>query len=703
VNEQRHPRLPWALWVVAMLLLAATLVLTVPNGSFSADPLFITMAVAMVLGYDTVGALVASRNPRNPIGWLMMVVPIGFILGGLSSEYAEYAYLTNPGGLPFRIAAGWLSNWATVVSVVPIPIILTLFPDGRVPSPRWRFLPPATVACGVAVVIGEILNPGTMDITQGLLVPNPTAVPALEPLAHAALWVGGLGLLAMAIASIVALVSRFRRSRGEERQQIRWLLYVAALGGATMLLAILSGIGMQPGESRPLNDLGFFLFFVLIGTGVPVAIGLAVLRYRLWDLDIVVKKTVVAAVVIFLVTALSVVVLLVASGIVVGPISDRPELTLLAGVALGALLWPILRLSRRAADRFVYGGRATPYEVLTDFSERLAEAYSTEDVVPRMAAIVAAGTRAERATVWLLVGRELRPAGSWPSRPEEGPAPAASLQELTGDTFVIRHQGEQLGAITVSMPANDPMNPSKERLIRDLTSQAGLVLRNVRLIEELRASRRRLVAAQDAERRRLERNIHDGAQQQLVALAVKLRLAQQLTERDPSKTQEMLEQLQAETHEALEDLRDLARGIYPPLLADKGLTAALEAQARKVSVPVVVEPDGIRRYGEEVEAAVYFCCLEALQNVTKYASASRVRIGLSDDGRELSFEVQDDGAGFDPSATRSGTGLQGMVDRLEAIGGALSVSSAPDAGTRVAGRLPSGVEDPVTSASATRS
>ena len=693
MNEQRRAPLPWVLWGLAIVMGAATVALSVRNGRFSEDPLVLTMAVVMVLGYDTVGALVASRNPRNPIGWLMMAVGFGFILGGLTSEYAKYAYLTNPGGLPFRVAAGWLSSWADVVSVVPILIILTLFPDGRVPSPRWRFLPPATVACGIAVVIGAIVNPGTMDITQGVLVPNPTGVPALEPLTLAALWVGGLGLLAMAVASMVALVSRFLRSRGEERQQIRWLLYVAALGGATMLFAILSGIGMQPGESRPLNELGFTVFFLLIGIGVPLAIGVAVLRYRLWDLDIVVKKTVVAAVVIALVTALSVIVLLVASGIVVGPISDRPELTLLAGLAIGALLWPILRLSRRVADRFVYGGRATPYEVLTDFSDRLADAYSTEDIVPRMAAIVAAGTRAERATVWLLVGRELRPAGSWPSRPEGGPTPTASLEDLAGDAFVVRHQGEQLGAITVTMPANDPMNPSKEKLVRDLASQAGLVLRNVRLIEELRASRRRLVAAQDAERRRLERNIHDGAQQQLVALAVKLRLTEQLVERDPAKAREMLSQLQEQTHDALEDLRDLARGIYPPLLADKGLTAALEAQARKVSVPVVVEADSIGRYGQEIEAAVYFCCLEALQNVAKYASASSVAIGLSDDGRALSFEVRDDGAGFDPSTTRSGTGLQGMADRLEAIGGALSISSEPGAGTTVAGRLPIGAED----------
>jgi signal transduction histidine kinase len=245
-----------------------------------------------------------------------------------------------------------------------------------------------------------------------------------------------------------------------------------------------------------------------------------------------------------------------------------------------------------------------------------------------------------------------------------------------------------LGSITVAMPANDPMNPSKERLINDLTGQAGLVLRNVRLIEELRASRRRLVSAQDAERRRLERNIHDGAQQQLVALAVKLRLADQFLERDTGKSHQLLSQLQSDTHDALENLRDLARGIYPPLLADAGLPAALEAQARKSALPVSVEPNGVGRYPQEIEATVYFCVLEALQNVAKYSRASGVQIRLRDDATELGFEVQDDGVGFDTAEPTEGSGLQGMADRLEAVGGTFLISSAPGSGTTVSGRLP---------------
>jgi signal transduction histidine kinase len=251
----------------------------------------------------------------------------------------------------------------------------------------------------------------------------------------------------------------------------------------------------------------------------------------------------------------------------------------------------------------------------------------------------------------------------------------------------VRHQDELLGALSVATPPSDPMNPSKAKLVQDLAAQAGLVLRNVRLLEDLRESRRRIVAAQDERAKQLERNIHDGAQQQLVALTVKLRLLGQLASRDPVRTAEMASELQTEATEALEDLRDLARGIYPPLLADKGLGAALEAQARKAAVQVSVETDGVGRYPQDVESALYFCCLEALQNVAKYAHATHAEVRLSASGDELAFEVTDDGDGFDTGTMPPGSGLQGMADRLEALGGILEVRSEPGAGTTVTGRI----------------
>ncbi|MGA9161424.1 MAG: histidine kinase [Actinomycetota bacterium] len=689
-------RLPWVIWGFAVVLLAATAALGVRNGSLSEDPVFTATVIVMMVGYVSVGAFVSSRVPGNPVGWLLLATGIGFLISIATSEYARYALYTNPGSLPFAYGAAWLNNWGFLVAVGSVMLIVALFPDGSASSPRWRWLPPAIVADIAIGIVGSSLRAGPIDVSDAGVDPqNPTGIQTLTPVINPLLTIVGIVGIALGVLAVVSLVLRYRAATGEERQQIRWFAYVGFLAIALLLLTIVTSFGLAEGETTPLNNALFFGFFVMFGIGIPAAGAIAILRYRLWDLDVILKKTIVASVLVFFLTIVSLLVLLIVGGIVVGPLADSPGIALIAGVGVGALTWPLLRLSRRIADRLVYGRRATPYEVLTQFSDRMADSYATDDVLPRMASILGAGTGAKAVTVWLVVGSELRPATTWSDRPERDPRPAgpepmrsASLAELTGDVFVVRHQGEQLGAITASMHANDPMTPSKEKLIRDLAGQAGLVLRNVRLIEELRASRRRLVAAQDAERRRLERNIHDGAQQQLVALQVKQRLVEGMIERDPPKALELMSQLQDDTTGALETLRDLARGIYPPLLADQGLAAALGSQARKSPVPVSVQVDGVGRYPQDVEAAVYFCALEALNNLAKYAEASRATVSLSQSDGTLMFEVSDDGVGFDIGRASNGTGLQGMADRIEAIGGALDVRSAPGQGTTVLGRVP---------------
>jgi signal transduction histidine kinase len=338
----------------------------------------------------------------------------------------------------------------------------------------------------------------------------------------------------------------------------------------------------------------------------------------------------------------------------------------------------------------------------------MAGTYSLEDVLPRMAAILGEGTGARQARVWLKIGAELRPAASWGEAGGDDrslPAPEGELPAIgeASKVVAVRHQGDLLGALAVTKPQNEPLTAAEDKLVDDLAAQAGLVLRNVGLteelranVEELRASRQRIVAAQDAAARRLERNIHDGAQQQLVALAIKLRLMSSLVGRDAAKERELADQLMGEAQEALENVRDLARGIYPPLLQDAGLLAALQAQARKSSLPVTVEADGISRYPQEQEAAVYFCALEALQNVAKYAGATRVAVRLREQDGHVIFEVTDDGVGFDPKLRGYGTGLQGMADRLAALAGKLIVTSSPGAGTTVKGSVPVRVSDPDT-------
>jgi signal transduction histidine kinase len=374
---------------------------------------------------------------------------------------------------------------------------------------------------------------------------------------------------------------------------------------------------------------------------------------------------------------------------------------MIAAVVVAVTFQPIRARLARLANRLVYGRRATPYEVLSEFSARLGDAYSAEDVLPRMAKVVAEGVSAERADVWLKIGDELRVSASWPAEnghpAERLPLPDGAMPVIGGAdvAYPVEDRGELLGALAVSKPPAEPLTPNDEKLVEDLASQAGLVLRNVRLAEDLRArlddlkaAQKRIVAAQDETRRRLERNIHDGAQQQLVALAVKARLARGLTEKDPAKAAEMLVQLEADTSGALENLRDLARGIYPPLLADQGLGPALQAQARKATVPVEVRADGLRRYAQEVEAAAYFSVLEALQNVVKHANTAGAIVTLRHEADRLTFEVVDDGVGFDPQENGLGTGLQGIADRLGALDGTLEVRSARGEGTTVSGRIP---------------
>jgi signal transduction histidine kinase len=322
------------------------------------------------------------------------------------------------------------------------------------------------------------------------------------------------------------------------------------------------------------------------------------------------------------------------------------------------------------------------------------------EAVDRTVTVLAGATGADRAEAWIRVGTQLRPAAIWPHSATPSAAvalgPDGGLPAFGGVSraVAVQHGGELLGALSLRKPRNEPLTGTEDELLRHLASQAGLVLRNAALtaelratIGDLRASRRRLVQAQDTERRRIERNLHDGAQQQLVALTVQLTLLEEAAA-DPGEVRQLAGELRAGLRVALADLRALARGIYTPLLADQGLSAALHAQAGKAPLPVQVETDGIGRYPREAEAAAYFCILEALQNVAKYARASRATVALACPDGHLEFTVTDDGDGFDTAKATHGTGMQGMADRLAAVGGALRIDSALGSGTTISGTLP---------------
>ncbi|HSL10754.1 MAG TPA: histidine kinase [Actinomycetota bacterium] len=655
-------------------------------------PLFFTVFLGTV-AMGAVGALVASRT-RNPIGWILVAIPAGVTVSLLADTLMKHGAIERPAYLG---VASWLTTWPFLLALLLPVAIFYLYPTGTIPSPRWRWPWRIYVGAAIVTVVGFAVQPGTQrPVDDAPPIPNPLGIDALEPALGIILAIAGVTLVLSALASFVSLATRYRAADAEERQQLRWLFAVGAWGAFLLIALLATVIGSgdaDEGFAATFADAIILLLAADVSIGIPVATGVAILRYRLWDLNVVVRRAVLVATMAVGITVLYVGIV-VAVPLVVGA-GDRSGvdvLPLVAAATVAIAFDPLRRGARRLADRVVYGDRATPYEVLTAFGERVGETYASDDVLPRLAHVLARGTGADTASVWLRVGDELRREVQWPDDAGEAVPIRLSGDTLPpspdGDGFEVRHQGELLGALTVRMPAAEPMEPAKERLIRDLAAQAGLVLRNVRLIEELRASRQRLVAAQDEERRRLERNLHDGAQQQLVALAVQLKLARTLVDRDPAKAGTMLDALQSSATDALEDLRDLARGIYPPLLADKGLAAALDAQARKAPIPVTVDADGIGQYPQEIESAVYFSCLEALNNVAKYATARSAVVTLSERDGLLTFSVTDDGRGFDTTATSYGTGLQGIADRLDAIGGRIDVTSRPGGGTTITGRVP---------------
>ncbi len=414
-------------------------------------------------------------------------------------------------------------------------------------------------------------------------------------------------------------------------------------------------------------------------------------------------------------------VVVVLGGVAVTSGDGRSTALTIAAAALVAVTFGSVRKrAHRSANRLVLGTRATPLETLHQFSQGVAAAYGADDVLAGMARALAEGTGARRAEVWLVVGPDLRRSAVWPPEGRErvGAAdrPAAHWPDERVDVDLcvpVRLDQELLGVLALAERPGRSFTAAEEALVTDLASHAGLVLQNVRLstelagrrdhlvaqAEALQESRRRLVAARTAERRRVERNIHDGAQQHLVALLVRIGLVPVLVETDEEKAAAELTGLGPLCDDALATLADLAHGLHPSELTEKGLAASLSAATARVpgATETSLEATGLRRYAADIEAAAYFACLEAVQNAVKYSACTSIAVRLAEVDGLLTFSVTDDGAGFDTSEVSLGAGLTNMVDRIEAMNGNLSVSSTPGEGTTVDGRLP--LVDPARSTS----
>jgi signal transduction histidine kinase len=708
-GDQRRRQLVWVARCGWGLIVAVLLIHLIPGQGFRSatsegglSQLFVTGAVVVfLLAFATVGALVASRVPGNPIGWLLLGSALAYALAASATSSAG----PHIGGPAWYLVAADLASQPLYNAGLALGFLtLLLFPTGSLPSRRWRWVGWLIGAGWLLFTIGQTFGPARLPDFHAA---NPLSVAGPAGRVLGALQAGEVLAIAGGLLACVSLIVRFRRSEAVVRKQIEWLAYAAGVVVAGIILSVL--LQLRP-QTETLNNYSNGIVSLALAS-IPVAMGIAILTRRLYDIDVIVNKTVVYLSLAAFITAVYIA-LVVGIGQAIGQHGRAGfGLSVLATAVVAVAFQPVRERVQRLANRLVYGRRATPYEALSELADQIGATVPADELLPHLARVLAEATGAARTQVWLADGGWLRlavahPAGDADDAERSGMAialPPQGLPEFPGVTtaFEVSHGGERLGALTLAKRPGEALTPVERRLAAQLAAQAGLVLHNAGLTGQLRermaelsASRKRIVEAADGERRRLERNIHDGAQQQLVALSVMARLAESTVDSDREAARAMLVQAQADATDALENLRDLARGIYPPLLAERGLAAALEAQARRSPIPVTVEADGLGRYPQEAEAAVYFCALEALQNVAKYAGASRATVrlagaaGPAGPAGVLEFSVADDGAGFDPGSSEYGTGLQGMADRLAALGGDILVRSQPGQGTTVTGQLP---------------
>jgi signal transduction histidine kinase len=577
-----------------------------------------------------------------------------------------------------------------LVSGVAYMMALLVFPDGRLPQFSDNVLlkwPLRAVTLFVFLIAGGLL---------GSLHGNPSG------------YVAFFGI-AIPVAGFVSQAARYRHAANvEERQQAKLLMWALGLGFLTAI-AFFVGIGVLRSFQRTATDLvdlrrDAFGVFPALFLVIPITLVVVLLRRRLWDIEKVINRALVYGTLAWLIGIVYV-------GVVVGishalGSGDSANIPLsIVATALAALAFdPLRERLQRIANVLVYGKRATPYEVIAHFSGQMAEAMSTEEVLPRMAEAAARGVRAERARIRLVLPGSGEESVVWP--------PGSSQDEFDR-VVTVMHDREPVGQIAVAKPPGEPLTPAEDELLADLASQAGLAMRNVRLTVELQArlaqilaqagelrrSRQRIVTVRDAEQRLLERQIHDGAEKRLRGIERELRRAGEVLADDPQETMGILEMIGVEANETLAELRDLARGIFPPLLADRGLIPALEAQVQKLGSAARMRFDPSvqeARFPAEAEAAAYFCCVEALVNTAKHAGSAPVSLSVGQRDGWLEFVVEDAGPGFDPGGPSMGAGLQKMRDRLEALGGSLEVRSAPGEGARIVGRVPVAQMTPVT-------
>lgn len=635
--------------------------------------------------YIAVGGLIVTRRPGNLIG---LALAIYGVIGSLGTAAIISAETLDESGR-FEAAA-----WVTIVAAMTFPFQVgvqtaawLVFPDGRPSRPNDRRLLRWVIMYSSAVTALSIFA-SAQALPETKRYDHPFLDESTASIAYGVSSGGFVLLFFFGIFVAVRLIRRMRHGDPVERRQVLWIASAVILN-ITILIA---NAWIQPLGTE---DRAFWLIDSLAVALIPLAIGVAIFRYRLYDIDTIISRSVTFGALAAFIGGVYIAIVVGVGELLGGDSSFG--LSIVASVLVAMAFQPMRRRVERWANRLVYGERATPHEVLVRFSRRSAE-LSDEELLERVPKLIADGTGASSAMVWTRSDDGFQVAASWPED-----MPQRHLD--TTDEFVdaeashalpVFHDGELLGGLSIVKPGGETVTPVEQALLVDLASGLGLALRNARLtaalrkqVTELEASRERVLAASDEARRTLEHDLDSGPQQQLVALKVMLGPIRLLAERaGAEKTAGLLSTLEDDTGEAIGAVRDFAGGIYPPLLEAEGLAAAIVQQARSAALPVHVEDHTARRHPRDIEAAVYFSVLEALQNTAKYANATEAMVTIESSGDSLTFEVRDDGDGFDAEAVVAGAGLTGMADRLDTVGGRVSVASSPGEGTTVAGSIP---------------
>jgi two-component system NarL family sensor kinase len=670
VSRSAAARLAWTVCALSLALAGLGVVFLVLSAS-TPIPLrfgFRGSDVIFALTFATVGAVIASRRPQNPVGWLFCAAGLVFAVTALAAEYRVYAVLTRPGSLPLGPQVAWIAEWIWPLGLGAVACVLLLFPDGRLLSRRWR---PVVWLAGIGpglAAVGMALSPGPLD--EFAVVRNPFGLERAGPLVGVLGAVGMLGLGLALLAAGASLVLRFRRARGEQRQQLKWLAFTAALVGTTLLASLVSFLLYRT------TPVVIEVAIICALAAIPVASGVAILRYRLYDIDLLINRSLVYGA--LTATVVGVYVLVVGWLGAVFQARGSLGVSLLGAAVVAVLFAPARDRLQRAVNQLLYGDRDDPYSALSRLGQRLQAAAPPSDVLPDVAETVARALRLSY--VAILTGDE--------------PTAAYGVPYASGDQALripLAYRGEQVGELVAEpRPGSHGFSVQDRRLLDDLARQVGVTVHAARLTGDLQRSREHLVLAREEERRRLRRDLHDQLGPDLAAAALELDRARELATTDLATADKVFEELAERIREAVRDVRQLVDDLRPPALDELGLLGALREQVgRFANGPTSITlqaPDELGPLPAAVDLAAYRIACEALTNVVRHAVASQCTIRLSRTTR-LELEVTDDGRGL-PAQPRAGLGLSSMRERAAELGGDCTVTSTPGRGTQVCAWLP---------------